>query len=116
MEYNNFIRKAMDYDSRNQFGQSIDVTDIPVELQEFYAHNNPIDVEIPYKGVPIVFTSKEDLDTIQKDYALPQNAFVFATMNGDPIFLLDGKIYCSLADKFNPELLSDSFNSFIKSF
>lgn len=116
MKYNDFVQKALAFDSRNQFGKSYDVSNIPEDLREFYSQCNPVDVEVEYNDIPMQFVAKYDLESIQKDYKLPNNAYCFATINGDPIFLMDGKIYRSLADKFMPELLANNFDTFIESF
>lgn len=116
MKYNTFVKKAIAFDYRNEFSTSSDVSNLPLDLREFYSQNNPVDVEVPYHDMPMQFFAREDLDMIQNDYQLPPNAFCFASINGDPIFIMDGKIYRSLADKFSPELLSNNFDSFIDSF
>lgn len=116
MKYNDFVQKALEFDNRNQFGKSSNVSNIPVDLREFYSQCNPVDVEVDYNGMPMQFVAKDDFESIQKGYNLPSNAYCFATINGDPIFLMDGKIYRSLADRFMPELIANNFDSFIESF
>lgn len=115
MDFNNFVEKAKKFDNRNSFGKVQNVSYLPFELQDFYAHYNPVDVEVPYKGMPMQFISMDDLSSVQSDYSLPNGAFIFATINGDPIFILDGKIFRSLAEKYQPEKLADTFEAFIKS-
>ena len=116
MKYNNFVQKALEYDCRNQFGKSSDVSNIPKDLREFYTQCNPIDVEVDYDDMPMQFVAKDDLESIQRVYNLPNNAYCFASINGDPVFLMDGKIYCSIADRFRPELIANNFDSFIEAF
>lgn len=115
MKYKRFVERAMDFDIRNRFGKSSDVSNLPEDLRVFYTQNNPIDVEVSYNGSPMQFVAKEELDEIQEVYKLPDNAYCFASINGDPIFIMDGKIYRSLPEKFMPELLSDNFDDFIES-
>lgn len=115
MKYKRFVERALDFDNRNQFGKSSDVANLPADLRVFYAQNNPIDVEVSYNDIPMQFVSIEELDAIQEVYRLPENAYCFASINGDPIFIMDGKIYRSLPEKFMPEFLSGSFDEFIES-
>lgn len=115
MDFNKFVEKAKEFDNRNSFGKVLNVSILPIELQDFYAHYNPVDVEVPYRGMPMQFVSMDDLSSVQSEYRLPNGAFIFATINGDPIFILDGKIFCSLAEKYQPEELAETFEAFINS-
>ncbi len=98
MDFNKFEEKAKKFDFRNSFGKAQNVSSLPIELQDFYAHHNPVDVEVPYKGMPMQFVSMGDFSSVQSEYNLPNGAFNFAAINGDPISNLDGNIFRSLTD------------------
>lgn len=115
MIYENFVTKALEFDNRNKFGKGeIKYFNIPEDLKEFYNNYNPLDVEVLYKGMPLKFFPLNEIDSIKTEYNLPNDTFIFASINGDPVFLLDNKIYRSLADIYKPEFLSESFVQFIE--
>lgn len=114
MDYKNFITSAIAEDSRNRFGKTASVEGVPNELHSFYTNCNPIDVEINYPGLGALrFYGIDELKELQSDYSLQSTDFVFATCNGDPVFLSNNAVYISLPEKYTPELLASSFEDFI---
>ena len=90
MTYLEFVEKAIAQDSRNVFtkyGGNLDI--VPDTLRSFYEEKNPLDVEINFTR----FISADKLAAVQTEYSYLNAQFVFATCNGDPVFLHDGCIY-----------------------
>ena len=114
MDYSKFVEKAVLKDKRNIFSRydgSLDI--IPDDLKEFYKKSNPLDVEIN----AVKFLPAEELIALQREYSYLSAQFVFATCNGDPIFLNDGCIYTCPHGVKNAqwELLSDNIMSYLES-
>ena len=117
MKYINFKTKAISEDSRNVFQTCICPDFVPLELREFFSCCNPVDVEISYPVLGAVrFYPVEELEQLHDDYGFEEGNFIFATTNGDAIFLKDGKVYCSLHGHYNPELLATSFDKFLEKY
>ncbi len=90
MEYSEFARKAVLQDERNVFSAyEGSLEEIPDVLKTFYKENNPSDVEIN----AVRFFPAEELSGLQEEYSYLKAQFVFATCNGDPVFMHDGNIY-----------------------
>lgn len=115
MDYSFFVTKAKQFDSRNKFGRYDDVKSLPFELQDFYATANPLDVEMILNGVNIRFYPAEELEDLRQEYQLPSECIIFATQNGDPVFLMNHKVYRTMPEYYRPEFVSDSFDSFLMS-
>lgn len=114
MNYSNFVRCAIQEDDRNVFRENNDVSGLPESLTSFYGKYDPIDVEITFPDIGAVkFFPVEELVDLQTDYQLPQGCFVFATCNGDPIFVSEGKVMTSLPEVYRPEVLATSFDEFL---
>lgn len=118
MSFSSFVEKAILQDKRNIFTKydgNLDI--VPDELKSFYKNYNPTDVEISKDGVAIRLFSAENLPSLQEEYAYLKVQFVFATYNGDPIFLHDGHVYtCPHGVKSTKwQLLSDNIQKFFSS-
>lgn len=117
MIYQDFISAAVTEDGRNKFGECDTLGNIPSPLRTFYTHCNPIDVEIYYPGIGVVkFCPAKDLASLCIDYSLGNNTFIFATCNGDPLFLMNDEVYITLHGKFYPEKVASSFEDFINTY
>ena len=114
MDYNSFIKKAKQFDSRNEFGHYEDAQNLPLELQDFYAIANPLDVEMILDGVNLKFNPAEELENLRQECQLPDGCIIFAIQNGDPVFLLNHKVYRTMAGHYKPEFICDSFDDFLK--
>lgn len=114
MKYDYFVEKAILQDKRNKFKKSSKIKDVPKELVDFYLLNNPVDVEVSMKGRIVAFFDYKVLPKIQKEYNL-EDRFVFASCNGEPIYINDGKIFtCTFGKKGMKETkLADSFDSYL---
>lgn len=96
MTIKDFVIKAIAQDDRNVFEPCNIVDNLPKDIVEFYKKANPIDVELNFEGIIVRFFPYDELEMVQQEYSLPDSAFVFATSNGDPIYLMGGKIYIGL--------------------
>ena len=87
----------------------------PEVLKEFYQQANPVDVEVTMDGNAVRFVPADELETIQSDYSMGKERFVFATCNGDPIYVYDKKIYtcCHGTRKIKDELMAENFAAFL---
>ncbi len=116
MTIEDFVKRARMQDSRNIFEPyNGDVSNIPSEIVEFYLKANPVDVEIDTRKYgSIHFYPLEELENLKKEYSfMPQDTFIFASNNGDPIFIENSDFYITYESLFKPELLSDSFEGFL---
>lgn len=94
MDYPDFVSKIIEQDRRNIFVKYTGSLEyIPDEMKLFYQTFNPIDVDIDCNGVGIRLYPAEKLISLQTEYSYLHAQFVFATCNGDPIFMHEGKIY-----------------------
>lgn len=114
MELNDFINRAITQDKRNTFGEGNSDVSVPSLLLEFYNKANPIDVEVNMDGNAVRFFPIEELDRIQKEYLMGKERFVFASCNGDPIYVLGDKIYkcCHGTKKIKDEFLAENLSKF----
>jgi hypothetical protein len=118
MRYEAFVEKAKQQDARNQFKLLIhsDQYKFPAALREFYIQANPVDVEIELSdSTSIKFFPAKDLQGIQEEYNLGPDTFVFASREGDPVFLKDDNIYTAVhgTGKWEPMILANSFDEFL---
>lgn len=114
MEYSEFAKKVVLHDTRNRFAKFDGNLDcVPDVLKTFYKENNPLDVEIN----SVRFLPVEKLDSLQEEYAFLNAQFVFATCNGDPIFLHDGCVYTAPHGVKKPEweLLAKDIETYFES-
>lgn len=90
MEYLEFVQKAVLQDKRNLFSTyDGNLECVPEKLRDFYKNSNPVDVEINF----VRFVPASELSSVQAEYAYLSAQFVFATCNGDPIFLHNDCVY-----------------------
>ena len=117
MNYSEFKQKSIKQDKRNLFQENTNVPDgIPESLVAFFRVCDPIDVEVTIAEETIKFFSAEKLNSLQEEYKLPNGRFVFATCNGDPIYIFNDKVYSCYPDseKVEDELKADSFDDYLK--
>lgn len=117
MNYADFAKKVIAQDGRNKF-RYLDhnrIIELPASLRKFYIDYDPYDVEVRLSDCnSIRFYSLNMLKNLQKEYTLPKGAFVFATMNSDPIFISDGKIFTINGGCVGkPEALAASFDEYL---
>lgn len=119
MDYSGFVSKAVEQDKQNKFAKyDGKLSFIPSEAREFYQKYDPIDVEVGLNGSSVRFYPISELIDLQKDYEYLHAQFVFATCNGDPIFLHQGKVYVCAHGVNDPkwEKLADNWEAFFSSF
>lgn len=116
MKIKDFITKSMMQDKRNIFERvERDIkASVPDTLKEFYLIANPVDVEVSMNNYAVQFIPLDQLDASQSEFSLGDNRFVFASCNGDPIYVYDGKIYscCHGIGKVEDELMAEDLGSF----
>lgn len=94
MDYPDFVSKIVERDHRNVFEKYTgSLEGVPDEMKKFYQAFNPVDVEIDCKGVGVRLYRAEELMSLQTEYGYLHAQLVFATCNGDPIFMHEGLIY-----------------------
>ena len=115
MLINDFVERAIEQDGRNIFEKTKLHSDIPEEIRAFYQQANPLDVEITMDGNAVKFVPANELETTQSEYSMGNERFVFATCNGDPIYVYGGRIYtcCHGTGRIKDELMADDFSSFL---
>ncbi|WP_121661873.1 SMI1/KNR4 family protein [Metabacillus litoralis] len=119
MLYKKFVEKAKQQDERNEFGQLEESTSksLPEPVREFYNYANPVDVELRMADLTsIKLYSADSLPALQQEYRMPEEFYVVATREGDPIFIKNGKVYTAVhgAGEWDKELLFNSFNEFLE--
>ena len=116
MTIEEFITTAQKQDSRNIFEPyDGDVSFVPVDIRKLYVIANPVDVEIRTRKFGNVYLFPIDQIRYQHiEYSfMPKDAFIFASTNGDPIFIKDNIYYITYECEYLPEKISDSFSSFL---
>lgn len=114
--FSDFAKKAIKQDSRNRFEPySGDLSFVPDVLYVFYKNNNPVDVEVKLEETYVRFIPAEELEKIQKVYALGKKCFIFASCNDEPIYLKDNKVYTCLFGKKGiiEEMLSENLQDYL---
>lgn len=116
MTIEKFVKKAIEQDKRNIFEKSEVADFVPNILKDFYKKANPINVEITMNQNVVKFMSISELEKSQLDYLFDKERFVFASCNGDPIYIYNNQIYTcchgtnEIEDEFMAENLSDFFD------
>ena len=115
MRIDDFVRKAIKQDKRNIFEKTKPISSVPKALKEFYQQANPVDVEVTMDGSVVKFVPADELEMIQSEYSMGEERFVFATCNGDPIYVCNEKVYtcCHGTSKIKDELMAENFASFL---
>ncbi|OBR94149.1 hypothetical protein CLRAG_16890 [Clostridium ragsdalei P11] len=116
MNNKEFVNIAMHQDERNIFEKYFgNIEMIPNELKEFFKKYNPVDVEVTMDGNAIHFFPVEELESLQDEYELGSENFVFSTCNGDPIFYnTEGVFSCYHgATSVKSEKLAANFGEFL---
>ena len=104
MTIEEFITTAQKQDSRNIFEPyDGDVSFVPVDIRKLYVIANPVDVEIRTRKFGNVYLFPIDQIRYQHiEYSfMPKDAFIFASTNGDPIFIKDDIYYIITLHKNN---------------
>lgn len=116
MDFSTFSKKAVAQDKRNRFGKYTGQQGaIPDALLSFYREYDPLDVEVELAGACVRFISAAELESTSDEYPFLHEQFIFATSNGDPIFLNEGHVYTCPHGGGQPkwELLADDFATYL---
>jgi hypothetical protein len=117
MNIQDFVNRAKAQDERNVFECGTGtVPGLPQILTAFFQKANPTDVEVSMDGGTVRFFPEEELEDLQSEYSLDGGRYVFASSNGDPIYVYQGKIYtcCHGTHKIQDELMAESFEAFLE--
>lgn len=88
MTFKDFVKKSIEQDERNVFEPSDDTLEIiPEIMKDFYKYSNPIDVEVSINDASVHFFPIDEIEELQEEYKLGKDKFVFASCNGDPVYL-----------------------------
>ncbi len=114
MKYDFFVKKAKEQDDRNVFSSLKEVKGVPSDLIDFYELINPVDVEVSINEVDVLFFDYDNLVETQKMYRIV-DGFVFASCNGEPIYIKNGQIYtCVFGQKeIIEEKIANSFEDYL---
>lgn len=117
MDYSLFINKMLKQDSRNRITpQGTSKHWLPKGLKELYSSYELEDAQvILINNCSVKFYPTYELIELQKDYDGSGERFVFATIEGDPIYIMNDEVYRGLhgTEESKLEKLSDSFEDFI---
>lgn len=120
MSYDSFIENIKRQDERNKFGLTSEsnIDFLPNSLKEFYINVNPEDVEIVLEDLTsIKLYPLHQLMDLQKEYK-NVGGFIFATHEGDPIYIKDGKVFRAVHGSgiwsLEKESLAESFKMFLE--
>lgn len=94
MDYQAFFRKLKMEDPRIEYEESDKGLSCGrLKIPQFYKTINPINVEFEFNDGIIRLEPFERLPDLNKGYAYTGADCVFATCNGDPVYLKNEKLY-----------------------
>ena len=114
MVFEQFVAKVCKQDARNKFAAGNNNLEF---LPEFYHVYDPVDVEFCSQIGTVRMFSIAEIQTETENYAYLGLDFVFATINGDPLFVKNNAVYVCDHGSTTPTLekISDSFEELLKS-
>ena len=106
----------MDEDERNCFATVDDAEPKLRDAPKLYCFYDPVDVEFVFRSGAVRMVPLSKLSELQKQYGYVGADCIFATCNGDPVFLKAGKVYTCPhgTHRIVYEELAPSFDAFIK--
>ena len=113
MVFEHFVEQVCKSDARNKFATG---TNSAGFLSDFYRFYNPVDVEFASQIGVIRMFSIEEIQEETNCYAYIGADFVFATINGDPLFVKNKEVYVCDHGSDSPtfEKIASSFEEFLK--
>ena len=114
MNWKLLVDFSQDY-GKPVWGENKEIAEwIPGDFVSLYLEYDPLDVELPYEGNSLIMVPYQKLESYLNDYELDKKSLVFATCNGDPLFINDSKIYTFAHGIEKPtwELLNESAEQF----
>ena len=94
MDYYSFFEKLQKMDSRIKYKKvEKKLSCEGIIIPEFYQVLNPVNVELEFNDGVIKLEPFEGLIALNEEYQYVNADCVFATCNGDPIYIRAGKIY-----------------------
>ena len=118
MSYDDFVKSVIKQDARNKFVKPETIPkEFPNSCIEFYGKYDPVDVEVILSDLTSVkFCSLSSIDEINSIYDLGKDCFIFATWEGDPIFIKGDHVYTWThgSTNMNFDKIADSFEKYIE--
>ena len=118
MDYISFFNKLKDVDPRIAFqmvenSKILDGKNIPA----FYSVINPINVEFEYNDGIIRLEPIENFDNLKKEYDYVQTDCIFASCNGEPIYLKGKKVFTCIrgSKRIIEEEIASSIDTLLES-
>lgn len=114
MDYYSFFEKLKAEDYRTEYTEVHEASEYEgLKLPRFYETINPINVEFEFNDGIVRLEPLEGLLVLNEQYGYVGADCVFATCNGDPIYVKNGKVYtCAHGSKnVNEEELAPSVES-----
>lgn len=94
MDYYSFFEELQKADHRIKFAKGDKkLLCEKIKIPEFYQIVNPINIEFEFNDGVVKLEPLESLMTLNEKYHYIKADCVFATCNGDPIYIRDGQIY-----------------------
>lgn len=94
MNYHSFFEKLKAGDSRIEYKDACQNLECKgLEIPHFYKFINPINVEFEFNDGIVKLEPFEGLLVLNEQYGYVEADCVFATCNGDPIYVKNGKVY-----------------------
>ena len=113
MVFEQCVEKVCKIDKRNKFTNGKATCK---NLPEFYKYYNPVDVEFKSNLGIIRMLPIDEISKETASYSYIKLDFVFALINGEPLFVKDKKVYICENGNQNPTLekVAYSFEEFLK--
>lgn len=94
MEYHSFFEKLRVEDSRIEYSETCRGLECEgLKIPQFYKTINPVNVEFEFNDGIIRLEPFEGLLVLNEQYGYTVADCVFATCNGDPIYVKNEKVY-----------------------
>jgi len=118
MNFDDFVKSVVKQDDRNKFLKSANIPKtVPKNCIEFYRKYDPVDVEVTLSDLTSVkFCTLSSIDEVNSIYELGKDCFIFATREGDPIFIKGGHVYTWThgSTNMNFDKIAESFEKYIE--
>lgn len=114
MDYIEFFEKLKTKDSRIRY--AIVNEQITDDIPDFYRTINPINVEFEYNDGIVKLVPFDKLLSISKEYQYVEGGHIFATCNGEPIYMKNKRVYTCICGRKQiiEEELAISVDSFFE--
>lgn len=113
--YDDFVKVITNIDSRNII-EKCSVQNIAEGFPGIYMFYDLVNVEVPCSMGDIRFVPRKEFDNVKLEYPDIEAECIFATNNGEPLFMKDGKVFTCLfgKGKIFYEEIAESFDAFLE--